>query len=93
MARNGGDGGSGRDLHVRAGEHGGARRRAGADTDTAATDSTVPTGEVDGAIVAVDVPPVPPTSVPPSSVIVAVDEPPVPPTSSWSRSTSRRSRR
>ena len=45
------------------------------------TDSTVPTGEVDGAIVAVDVPPVPPTTVPPSSVIVAVDEPPVPPTS------------
>jgi hypothetical protein len=55
---------------------------AHADEPTAPpTDSTVPTGEVDGAIVAVDVPPVPPTTVPPSSVIVAVDEPPVPPTS------------
>jgi hypothetical protein len=52
------------------------------------TDGTVPTGEVDGAIVAVDVPPVPPTfvevavdvpPVPPTSVVVAVDEPPVPP--------------
>ena len=50
-------------------------------------DGTIPTGEVDGAIVAVDVPPVPPTSVevavdvppvPPTSVVVAVDEPPVP---------------
>ena len=59
-------------------------------TDPAPTpESTVPTGEVDGAIVAVDVPPVPPTSVevavdeppvPPTSVVVAVDEPPVPPT-------------
>ena len=45
------------------------------------TDGTVPTGEVDGAIVAVDVPPVPPTSVPSTTVTVAVDEPPVPPTS------------
>jgi hypothetical protein len=52
------------------------------------TDGTVPTGEVDGAIVAVDVPPVPPTTVevavgeppvPPTSVVVAVDDPPVPP--------------
>jgi hypothetical protein len=43
---------------------------------TEATGGTVPTGEVDGAIVAVDVPPVPPTT-----VVVAVDEPPVPPTS------------
>jgi hypothetical protein len=56
--------------------------------EPAPTDSTIPTGEVDGAIVAVDVPPVPPTSVevavdvppvPPTSVVVAVDEPPVPP--------------
>lgn len=56
--------------------------------DPAPPDSTIPTGEVDGAIVAVDVPPVPPTSVevavdvppvPPTSVVVAVDEPPVPP--------------
>ena len=62
---------------------------AHADEPTAPpTDSTVPTGEVDGAIVAVDVPPVPPTTievavdeppVPPTSVVVAVDEPPVPP--------------
>jgi hypothetical protein len=51
-------------------------------------DMTVPTGEVDGAIVAVDVPPVPPTAVgvavdvppvPPTSIAVAVDVPPVPP--------------
>jgi hypothetical protein len=56
--------------------------------EPAPPDSTVPTGEVDGAIVAVDVPPIPPTSVevavdvppvPPTSVVVAVDEPPVPP--------------
>jgi len=39
-------------------------------------ESTVPTGEVDGAVVAVGLPPLPPTS-----VVVAVDEPPVPPTS------------
>jgi hypothetical protein len=55
-------------------------------------ESTVPTGEVDGAVVAVGLPPVPPTTVevmvevavdeppvPPTSVVVAVDVPPVPP--------------
>ena len=51
-------------------------------------DSTVPTGEFDGAEVAVDLPPVPPTTievavdvppVPPTSVEVAVGVPPVPP--------------
>jgi hypothetical protein len=56
--------------------------------EPAPPDSTIPTGEVDGAIVAVGLPPVPPTSVevavdvppvPPTSVVVAVDEPPVPP--------------
>ncbi len=54
---------------------------------TETTESTIATGEIDGAIVAVDVPPVPPTSievavddppVPPTSVVVAVDDPPVP---------------
>ena len=40
--------------------------------EPAAPDITVATGEVDGAIVAVDVPPVPPTA-----VEVAVDVPPV----------------
>ena len=44
--------------------------------EPAPPDSTIPTGEVDGAIVAVGLPPVPPTS-----VEVAVDVPPVPPTS------------
>ena len=56
--------------------------------EPAAPDITVATGEVDGAIVAVDVPPIPPTAVEvavdvppvlPTSVVVAVDEPPVPP--------------
>ena len=50
-------------------------------TDSSVPDTSVPetsaaTGEFDGAEVAVDVPPVPPTS-----VEVAVDVPPVPPTS------------
>jgi hypothetical protein len=61
-----------------------------AHADDSAPPSTVPTGELDGAVVAVDLPPVPPTTVvvavdeppvPPTSVVVAVDEPPVPPTS------------
>ena len=55
--------------------------------DTTQPDSTGPTGEFDGAEVAVGLPPVPPTSVevavdvppvPPTSVEVAVDVPPVP---------------
>lgn len=59
-----------------------------AHADEPAPDSSVPTGEFEGAEVAVDVPPVPPTSVevavdvppvPPTSVEVAVDVPPVPP--------------
>jgi hypothetical protein len=63
---------------------------AHADEPATPPDSTVPTGVVDGAVVAVDVPPVPPTSievavdvppVPPTSIEVAVDVPPVPPTS------------
>jgi len=59
-----------------------------AHADESAPPSTVPTAELDGAVVAVDLPPVPPTTVvvavdeppvPPTSVVVAVDEPPVPP--------------
>jgi len=61
---------------------------AHADDPAPAPDNTMPTGEVDGAIVAVGLPPVPPTTVvvevgeppvPPTSVVVEVGEPPVPP--------------
>jgi hypothetical protein len=61
---------------------------AHADEPQPTPDTTVPTGEIDGATVAVGLPPVPPTSivvevgeppVPPTSVVVEVGEPPVPP--------------
>jgi hypothetical protein len=63
---------------------------AHADEPPVSPDTTAATGEMDGAVVAVGLPPVPPTSVevavgeppvPPTSVVVAVGEPPVPPTS------------
>ena len=61
---------------------------AHADEPPVVPDASVPTGEIDGAIVAVGMPPVPPTTievavgeppVPPTSIEVAVGEPPVPP--------------
>ncbi len=60
-----------------------------ADTTTADQPVAEPaseTGQVDGAVVAVGTPPVPPTTVvvavgqPPATVVVAVGQPPVPPT-------------
>ena len=61
---------------------------AHADEPPTAPETTVATGEIDGAVVAVGLPPVPPTSVvvevgeppvPPATVVVEVGEPPVPP--------------